>query len=150
MNDLGPTQQAIYRIISEYSKSPIDSEHLHINSEDGKSLLRFEYEPSLETEFYVFAEFFEHHYVLHFEGWHDEFPVCDTPSETAQMVLAQLESVFEGKVRLRITSAGKSPYKWQLVFDEGLDWCVMHITGLLFYNYFARRKWTEKANRVIG
>ena len=57
--------------------------------------------------------------------------------------------IFEGKVKVRVTYAGKSPYKWEILFDEGIDWKVLRLTGLLFYNYLGKRKTIEKVNRII-
>jgi len=149
MEKLTPNQQAIFETISEYSKFPIDCEHLMVKTRNGRTCLEFYYEASSEIEFNVFAEFFEDAFTLCCEGWHDEFFMDESPEQSAKRALEMLKSIFEGKVRVRVEFAGKSPYQWIIVSDEGIDWGVMRLTGLFFYNYFGKRKTIEKVNRLI-
>ena len=149
MDKLGDKQQAIFDAISKYSKFPIDSNHLRVEIKNGNTCLEFTYQAPSELEFDVFAEFFEDSFALYCDGWHDELVMKKCPNENATRILEKLKSIFEGKVKVRVTYAGKSPYKWEILFDEGIDWKVLRLTGLLFYNYLGKRKTIEKVNRII-
>ena len=146
---LSTNQQAIFDAISKYSKFPIDGHHLRVEIKNGSTCLLFTYQATSELEFDVFAEFFEDSFALHCDGWHDEFVIKKCPNESATRILEKLKSIFEGKIKVRVTYAGKSPYKWEILFDEGIDWEVLPLTGLFFYNYLGKRKTIEKVNRII-
>lgn len=149
MDNLGANQQAIFDAISKYSKFPIDSKHLKVEVKKGNTCLEFIYKAQSKLEFDVFAEFYKDSYTLFCDGWHDEFVMEKCPNETARSILGKLKTIFEGKLKVRVTYAGKLPYKWEILFDEGIDWEVLPLTGLLFYNYFGKRKTIEKINRII-
>jgi hypothetical protein len=121
MDKLSTKQQAIFDAISKYSKFPIDSHHLKVEIKNGSTCLLFIYQATSELEFDVFAEFFEDSYALYCDGWHDEFVMNKCPNDSATRVLEMFKSIFEGKVKVRVTYAGKSPYKWEILFDEEID-----------------------------
>ncbi len=150
MDKLGPIQSAIFEAISKYSKSPIDNEHVKIETRKGKAILEFYYKASSELEYDVYGEFFEDSFTLCCDGWHDEFFMDGSPERKAERILEMLKSIFEGKVKVRVKFAGKSPYQWEIFFDKGIDWDVMHLTGLIFYNYFGKRKAVDKVNKIIA
>jgi len=150
MARLGPAQQAVFQAMADSSASPIDRDHLKIGTRNGEALLEFCYNARSALEFDVFAEFFEDSFTICCDGWHDEFVMEQDTTENGRNVLEKLKFVFEGKVKLRVTYAGRSAHKWQLLFDEAIDWHVMRLTGLLFYNYFGRRKTVQKVNKIIG
>lgn len=150
MDKLGPVQRAIFKAISEYSKPPIDNEHIKIETRNDKTILEFYYKGQSESEFDVYGEFFEDSFTLCCDDWHDEIFMDQNPEQSAERIIEMLKSIFEGKVKVRVKFAGITPYQWIILFDEGIDWDVMRLTGLFFYNYFAKRKIVEKLNKVIA
>ncbi|UCE98553.1 MAG: hypothetical protein JSV82_05030 [Planctomycetota bacterium] len=150
MDKLGSKLHAVFKSISGYSKFPIDAEHLRIDTKDGKTLLEFCYLASSESEFDVIGEFFEDTFTLSCDGWYGEFFMDQSPERSAKRILEMLKSIFEGKVRLRVKFAGRTPFQWVILFDEGIDWCVISQVGLLFYNYFGKRRTVVKVNKLIG
>lgn len=149
MDKLGAKQQAIFDTISKYSKFPIDGHHLSVEIKNRRICLQFTYQAISETEFDVFAEFFEDSFTLYCDGCHEEFIMKKSPTECVTNILEKLKSIFEGKVKIRVTYAGKFPYKWEILFYEGINWEVLPLMGLFFYNYFGKRKTIEKINRII-
>ena len=108
MDKLGPIQRAIFEAISKYSKSPIDNEHIKIETRNGKTILEFYYKASSESEYDVYGEFFEDSFTLCCDGWHDEFFMDESPERNAERILEMLKSIFEGKVKVRGQICGKN------------------------------------------
>lgn len=150
MDKLGPRQTAIFELVSKYSKFPIDKEHFKTKTRGKETVLEFYYKAASESEFDVRAEFFENSFTLYCDGWHDDFLAEEDPIQNAEKALEILKSIFKGKVRLLIKTAGRLPYKWLIILEEGIDWNVMGLTGLIFYNYFGKRKVVKKVNRIIS
>ncbi len=81
------------------------------------------------------------------DGWHDVFPVDGDPTENAQHLIKQLATLFDGRTKLLVTYAGRSPCKWELLHNyEDNKWESLSVTGLIFFNYFGRRRTVEKRN----
>ena len=150
MAKLSPNQQGIYDAIFRYGKAPIDGDHIFIDRYETSPRVRFEYLAEQETEFSVSLVVDVNTYQLAVDAWHEEFACEGDVLSVSTKVIEQLETLFDGRIRLQVWYAGKSPYKWELMHDYQQDqWESLSITSLLFYNYFGRKRIEVKTNPLL-
>lgn len=145
MSDLGPNQEAILRAIATSEKSALDARHFTI---DGQTkTLHFKVGVSSKAGFDVWAVIGEEGYTLGADGWHAEFRFQGGPEDNARQLLERLRKLLDGRTQLIVRYAGRTPYQWQLLHNSREDqWESLGVTGLIFYNYFARRRTAVKRN----
>jgi hypothetical protein len=94
----------------------------------------------------------ENGYQLACEGWHEEFLPAKEQSddEFAQQLYEQLVTLLNGQTILRITKAGRWPYKWEILYEyEPGKTESLGASGLIFFNYFGKRGTENKKNTVL-
>lgn len=147
---LGPRQRAVYEAIASYGAPPMDTEHMEIAEENGQVVLRFEARANSESGFDVAVVVLGDSYTIWGDGWHENHPLEDNFVRSAHSVVEQLVTLLNGRTKLLVSYAGKWPYKWEMLHNYEDDrWESLSVTGLIFYNYFGRRRLTEKRNRML-
>lgn len=74
------------------------------------------------------------------EGFHEHFPLEGHPDDFANNHIGFLSDLLTPLMRLREHIAGASAYKWTLECLEDEIWVPERTTGLVFFNYFGRRR----------
>ncbi|MCX6792738.1 MAG: hypothetical protein NTY12_01815 [Candidatus Falkowbacteria bacterium] len=74
----------------------------------------------------------------------------ESDEEFVEQIIKKLEIIFSGSVKLKIYFAGMKPYRWEMISNKPENKISsFNITGLMFYNYFARKAIVEKKNILI-
>lgn len=104
--------------------------------------LYFSYEPNQPRGFSVQAQLQEGEFWLDCEGWHEHFAIEGGSEEKfAQSCLEKLITLLNGQTTLKVSKAGRWPYKWELIYKYADDKHEsLGVTGLLVFNYFGRRQ----------
>ena len=79
------------------------------------------------------------HYVVHFDGWHEQFDV-------AAQALECFAFAFSGECRLAVTYRGRIPVKWVLEYLEEGRWKVDSEVGHFFVPFWIRPHVVHKQN----
>jgi len=72
-------------------------------------------------------------------GHHDHYEVEGDEEDFVNHLFGLIYDLLTPVMRLKEYRAGKSGYKWELELLENGGWKTESCSGLLFYNYFARK-----------
>jgi len=73
-------------------------------------------------------------------GAHEHFDIPEsTHQERIVAALGLVRNLLSPHMRIRELRAGKSAYRWHLEALHNNEWQTEGFTGLLFWNYFAKR-----------
>ncbi len=150
MHELSQSQKAIQSLIGSYSAFPIDKDHLKVEMINDNPCLVFDFDARSDEEFSVEVRVFSDEYQIACDGWHEHYGLSKAPDKNAEHITEQLITLFNGSTKLVTYYKGENPYRWELLynFDED-EWESLGVTGLLFYNYFAKRKIMEHSNKIL-
>ena len=81
-------------------------------------------------------------FVVHFDGWHEEFTSADD-------ALNCLAFGLSDSCRLAVTYRGAMPTKWVLESRQGENWSPNSETGLLIFPFWRRSRVVYKRNHVL-
>src|SRR5258708_1863855 len=136
MNKPSPNIDALLALVAEFNRSPLTRKNFKLK----EGLLSFEYIPSDSRGFPVGLEMREGVYELYCDSWHDEFEIEGLAAiEVATSIFEQLITLLNGQTTLRVSRAGRMPYKWELMheFKPG-QYESLGLTALLVFNYFGK------------
>jgi len=124
--------------------------HIRIEESANQTVLLFEYEARNDSEFSVTARIGCDYFFISCDAWHEDYQISDDAEKMATKILAQLITLFNGQTKLMIWFAGNSSVRWELMYNyRDETWASLGTTGLIFYNYFAKKHSDEKINRLI-
>ena len=98
-----------------------------------------------DISFYVTAE----EVTVHCASFHEHYSIEGDVIEFAAYCIGMLYDLLTPTMRVRISSAGATPYKWTLEMLEKNKWLQQGSTALIFYNYFSKRSETILQNSAL-
>ncbi len=150
IDELDQSRREIFLSLAEFNVFPIDEGHLRVEKEGGETRLVFRFEARSDAEFSVEIIFYKDTYVIYCDEWHDEFELKFDEQGKVTDLIGRIVTLFNGKTKLITKYAGNGPYRWELMYNyERDEWESLGETGLLFYNYFGKRRVKERANGII-
>jgi hypothetical protein len=75
----------------------------------------------------------------------------DEPTDAVERVregLKLVQDLLSSRMRLKVWFAGNSAYRWGVEKIEQDQWKPVFLTGLLFWNYFGRRRQEIRQNQT--
>jgi hypothetical protein len=135
-------------LVAKFDTEPLVAKNFELKDNS----LYFHYAPSDPSGFSIDMRLQDGTYWLECEGWHEDFDQeNDDEVDLANQLFEQLITLLNGQVVLRIWTAGRWPYKWELIYEfERRRHESLGFTHLLLFNYFGRRRRIEKRNQAIS
>ncbi|MFK8013467.1 MAG: hypothetical protein AB8B80_15620 [Marinicellaceae bacterium] len=81
-------------------------------------------------------------YILTDCGFHDHWRLTEfkNNNEALESIFGLVRDMLSENMQIKVMLTNKSPYRWILQFREENEWIDESTTGLLFWNYFGRRR----------
>ncbi|MFK8012687.1 MAG: hypothetical protein AB8B80_11635 [Marinicellaceae bacterium] len=81
-------------------------------------------------------------YILTDCGYHDHWRLTEfkNNNEALESIFGLVRDMLSENMQIKVMLSNKSPYRWILQFKEESQWMDESTTGLLFWNYFGRRR----------
>lgn len=98
--------------------------------------------PENEAGFIITLEENSTNYTVAFDSWHEIF-------EDKEEALNCLAFGLSDSCRLKISSKGTTPYKWEVQAEENNEWFTDSETGLIFIPFWRKSVITYKQNNVL-
>ena len=98
--------------------------------------------PNDESGFIIHLEENDSGFTVAFEGWHESF-------QEAEEALNCLAFGLSNMCRLKITSRGNSPQKWEVESKENNSWVTDSETGLLLFPFWRKQVVVYKQNNLL-